>query len=71
MLAERRRQIAGVRLTLDYQEDYWLLASIARILGNNASREDVNQLFVNNPDLTKVNFFRNEQWRDLQLSKKI
>ena len=71
VLPESRRQISGIRLTLDYQEDYWLLASIARILGNSASRDDVNQLFMNNPDLTKVNFFRNEEWKEAQLSKKI
>mgnify|MGYP006127112591 CR=1 FL=1 len=61
----------SVRLTLDYEEDYWLLMSIARILGNNASRDAVNQLFLNNPDLSKVNFFRNEEWKKSQLSKKI
>ena len=71
ILPESHRQISGIRLTLDYQEDYWLLASIVRILGNNASRDDVNQLFVNNPDLFKVNFFRNEDWKKAQLSKKI
>ena len=70
ILPESGRQISGIRLTLDYQEDYWLLTSIARILGNNASRGSVNQLFINNPDLTKVNFFRNEEWKKAQLSKK-
>ena len=45
ILPESRLQISGIRLTLDYEEDYWLLASIARILGNSASRDAVNQLF--------------------------
>lgn len=71
ILAESRLQISGIRLTLDYEEDYWLLASIARILGNSASRDAVNQLFLNNPDLAKVNFFRNEEWKEAQLSKNI
>ena len=71
VLPERRHQISGIRLTLDYQEDYWLLASIARILGNDASRDEVNQLFANNPDLCKINFFRNEEWKEAQLSKKV
>ena len=71
ILPESRRQISGIRLTLDYEEDYWLLASIARILGNSASRDAVNQLFLNNPDLAKVNFFRNEEWKEAQLFKKI
>ena len=71
ILPESRPQISDIRLTLDYEEDYWLLASIARILGNSASRDAVNQLFLNNPDLAKVNFFRNEEWKEAQLAKNI
>ena len=70
-LPEASNATLKVRLTLDYEEDYWLLASIARILGNSASRDAVNQLFLNNPDLAKVNFFRNDEWKEAQLSKKI
>ena len=70
ILPDSCHQISGIRLTLDYEEDYWLLASIARILGNNVSRACVDQLFVDNPDLAKVNFFRNEEWKEAQLSKK-
>lgn len=62
---------SNVRLTLDYEEDYWLLASVVRMLGNNASRKEVNQLFVGNPDLSKVNLFRNNEWKTAQLSKRI
>ena len=71
ILPESGRQISDVRLTLDYEEDYWLLASIARILGNNPNRDAVNQLFLNNPDFSKINFFRNKEWKDAQLAKKI
>ena len=71
ILPEASNANIKVRLTLDYEEDYWLLASIARILGNSASRDAVNQLFLNNPDLAKVNFFRNEEWKEAQLSKNI
>lgn len=71
ILPEASNANIKVRLTLDYEEDYWLLASIARILGNSASRDAVNQLFLNNPDLAKVNFFRNDEWKEAQLSKKI
>ncbi|MDA9230051.1 hypothetical protein N9O92_03785 [Amylibacter sp.] len=69
-LPESGVQIPGIRLTLDYEEDYWLLASIVRILGNNASRDMVNQLLLNNPDFSKINFFRNKEWKDAQLAKK-
>ena len=58
-----------VRLTLDYEEDYWLLASLVRILGNDASRSDINELFLNNPNLAEINLFRNEAWKAAQLSK--
>ena len=39
-----------MRLTLDYEEDYWLLASIVRILGNDANRSQINKLFSTNLD---------------------
>ena len=60
---------AKVRLTLDYEEDYWLIASIVRILGDNPTRKEVMQLLSDNPDLAKINLFRNEEWKVAQLSK--
>ena len=60
----------SVRLTLDYEEDYWLLMSISRILGNNPDRNKVMQLFLDNPDMAKINLFRNDEWKAAQLSKK-
>jgi len=55
-----------VRLTLDYEEDYWLLQTVRRIIGNFAEREKVDKLFKNNPDLFKINWFRNEEWKKSQ-----
>jgi spore coat polysaccharide biosynthesis protein SpsF len=63
--------ISPVRLTLDYEEDYWLLKTIQRVLGNYASRKDVNALFMRNPDLYKINWFRNDEWSDNQKRKKV
>jgi spore coat polysaccharide biosynthesis protein SpsF (cytidylyltransferase family) len=60
-----------VRLTLDYEEDYWLLESVRRISGNLASRDEISHLFSRNPDLYKINWFRNEAWMKGQLSKRI
>jgi len=60
-----------IRLTLDYEEDYWLLSTVQRILSTQASRKEVNDLFRNNPDLYKVNWFRNSDWQEGQLAKKI
>ena len=62
-LPETTNKNTKVRLTLDYEEDYWLLASIVRILGNNPARNEVMQLFSNNSDLTKINLFRNDEWK--------
>ncbi|MBF0205433.1 MAG: hypothetical protein HQK53_00955, partial [Oligoflexia bacterium] len=60
-----------LRLTLDYQEDYWLLESVRKIVGNYAPRGEVDKLFINNPDLYKINWFRNEEWKQKQLASKI
>ncbi len=58
-----------VRLTLDYEEDYWLLCSVQRIVGSFASRKEVDDLFHRNPDLYKVNWFRNQEWKMRQIKK--
>jgi spore coat polysaccharide biosynthesis protein SpsF len=60
-----------LRLTLDYQEDYWLMESVRRMVGNLASRQTVDELFARNPDLYLVNWFRNQEWKSAQESKKI
>lgn len=57
------------RLTLDYEEDYWLLSTIVRILGPFASRQQIEVLLKTNPDLYKINWFRNQEWADRQQSK--
>tara|TARA_Y100001960_G_C14737023_1_gene860878 strand:- start:901 stop:1650 length:750 start_codon:yes stop_codon:yes gene_type:complete len=54
------------RLTLDYEEDYWLLQSICRILGNNATRQQVDLLLEDNPRFKEINWFRNDQWKEKQ-----
>lgn len=58
-----------MRLTLDYPEDYWLLDSIRRIVGNFASRQQIVSLFRKNPDLFKINWFRNDEFQANQLAK--
>lgn len=70
-LSDKYSTPIDVRLTLDYKEDYWMLASLVNILGNKVSRNDINKFLVNNPDFTKINFFRNKEWKNAQLEKKI
>jgi len=55
-----------VRLTLDYIEDYWLISTIYRLVGGNASRKEVDDVFRRNPDFYKINWFRNQEWQDAQ-----
>ncbi len=60
-----------VRLTLDYEEDYWLLESVRRIVGNFATRNEIDEFFIKNPDFHKINWFRNNEWKLAQQSKSI
>ena len=71
VLPEEEGTNIRARLTLDYQEDYWLLQTVRRIAGNLAPRKEVNNLFINNPDLYKINWFRNAEWKIGQLAKKV
>jgi spore coat polysaccharide biosynthesis protein SpsF (cytidylyltransferase family) len=51
-----------IRLTLDYEEDYWLLQSIARNgCDENSSRPTVEA--VASYPMTSINHFRNEDWK--------
>ena len=69
VLPEEKPLPFKVRLTLDYEEDYWLLESVRRISGNFAKRQEINHLFLTNPDLYKINWFRNEAWQAGQIAK--
>lgn len=71
ILPEGSSSSLPVRLTLDYEEDYWLLRSIKRILGNNLSRQAVECLLKENPELYKINWFRNKEWEKNQKKNKI
>ena len=64
-------QTPKIRLTLDYLEDYWLLESVRRIVGNLAPRSEVDALFRRNPDFYQINWFRNEEWKAGQEAKRI
>lgn len=60
-----------LRLTLDFEEDYLLLKAVKNILGENLSRENIDKLFIKNPDLHKINWFRNTEWKQNQKSKSL
>ena len=71
MLPEQDANPILVRLTLDYEEDYWLLRTVQRLVGTYATRQEVDDLFRRNPDLFQINWFRNQDWEDGQLAKKV
>ena len=52
----------NLRLTLDYPEDYWLLSFLERTFGTDAKRDQIFSFFDKNPDLYRLNWFRNEEW---------
>lgn len=57
------------RLTLDYVEDYIFLESIRLLLGNLTSRKKICNLLKKNPDIKKINYFRNKDWKNNQKIK--
>ena len=65
-LPETKDQRLKMRLTLDYEEDYWLLKSLDRILGKNVTRDEVDNFFRNNPEFYLINWFRNSDYLENQ-----
>ena len=58
-----------IRLTLDYEEDFWMISTLSQILGLNPSREKIVNLLKKNPNLHLINFFRNSDWSIRQKSQ--
>jgi spore coat polysaccharide biosynthesis protein SpsF len=71
ILTEKTADPLLIRLTLDYKEDYWLLRTIQRLVGSISPRSEIDELFYKNPDLYKINWFHNEEWKAAQEAKKI
>jgi spore coat polysaccharide biosynthesis protein SpsF len=69
ILPEQEDNPNTARLTLDYEEDYLLLKCVERIVGHVATRLEVDTLFKQNPDLYKINWFRNDEWKQKQERK--
>lgn len=59
-------RMSRIRLTLDYPEDYDMLLVVLRLLGPLAQAQDIEELFQRNPDIHKINWFRQEQWKENQ-----
>ena len=61
-LVSKYEELAGVRLTLDYPEDFALLQFVLQECGPFCDRGQIIRLFDANPDLYKLNWFRNKEW---------
>ena len=59
--------ITKSRLTLDYYEDYLFLSSIKLILKKKITRKKIYNLLLKNPDLKKINLFKNIEWKNRQI----
>ena len=70
-LSDPNENIIKARMTLDYHEDYIFLESIRLLIGNMGSRKDLYNLLKNNPDLSKINAFRSDEWSKNQKDKTI
>ena len=68
-LPEPQYGIIKNRMTLDYYEDYIFLQSVRLIVGNFASRQEIEKLLKNNPDIHLINNFRTQDWATKQLNK--
>lgn len=55
-------QVARFRLTLDYKEDLKLLQKLANLFGPSASRVDIENYLMGNPDLISINLFRSQDF---------
>lgn len=56
----------GIRLTLDYYEDYLLIQVIHKLVGTFESRSKIDELFMNNPELIKLNIEKSLVWKSRQ-----
>ena len=54
------------RLTLDYKEDLEFFRTVVNNLDNNFEFEDIIELLDNNPKITKINSFLEDQWKENQ-----
>ena len=68
-LDDPKHSVIHDRMTLDYPEDYIMLNKIRSLVGNLASREQIHEILLNNPEISKINNFRNSQWLNNQRIK--
>ena len=58
-----KNKLTQLRLTLDYPEDLQLLQKVAENFKFSASRIDIEEFLLGNPDILKLNFKRNDDFK--------
>ena len=71
VLKDPSEHVIRARMTLDYAEDYVLLEAVRLLVGNLASRAEVSSLLARNPDLERINAFRNAEWAANQKARSL
>jgi len=61
-LETERDELEGIRLTLDYPEDYILIRALDLLSEGMPSRDELRKIIAKNPDLKKINGFRTGDW---------
>lgn len=56
----------NARLTIDYIEDLKFFNCLNSIVGNFATRKKIEKVLFNNKDISKINYFRNNEWSKRQ-----
>ena len=66
LIAETKYSVK-CRMTLDYWEDYIFLSTLKLLTTDQPDSEEIDQILLSNNDLTKINSFRNDEWRKRQI----
>lgn len=62
IINDRRAIEQFIRLTLDYNEDWYLITTVYRELGSHAKRSEIIKFFEKYTGLTLINSFRHADW---------
>jgi len=57
------KDLPNARLTLDYEEDYYMLNKILSALGPFCSRSEIVNFLKSNPEVVEINAFRTVDWQ--------
>lgn len=60
------QDLPNARLTLDYEEDYYMLKQVLSALGPFCSRSEIVNFLKSNPDVVEINAFRTVDWQNRQ-----